>query len=166
MISQPRYRQQRKDRDRRDGRKILFYTIMFTFLVLALTLKRCLGPAYRHSTYIPVQREEGDSTFHWATAVRYYTAHARCRMDCRHITEQEVNDILGKGSVNIEKSTLNEPMCSQKYAIEGYSNENQHLRIVVSPCGNKLTIITCIDLNQEWSCPSCGDNSNKKATDE
>ncbi len=155
MIRQPGYKQLRKNRDRRDGRKILFYSIMVILLIIALSLKRCLGPAYKHSAYIPLENTPNNPTFKWATAVRYYTPHARCRMDCRHITAQEVDDILRTGSINIEKSSLNEAGCDKKYAIDGYSKNNLHLRIVASPCGDKLTIITCIDLDKKWKC-DCG----------
>ncbi len=32
-----------------------------------------------------------------------FTRHARCRMDCRHITVQEIKEILDKGSINYSK---------------------------------------------------------------
>ena len=39
-----------------------------------------------------------------------------------------------------------------KYAVEGYTAEQQHLRIIVAPENAKLIIITCIELGVEWSC--------------
>jgi len=38
------------------------------------------------------------------------------------------------------------------YALEGYSDEHQHLRIVVAPESDGLVVITCIDLDNEWQC--------------
>src|SRR6185503_18661379 len=32
------------------------------------------------------------------------TRHARCRMDCRHITEKEIREILEGGEINYKKS--------------------------------------------------------------
>jgi Domain of unknown function (DUF4258) len=80
-----------------------------------------------------------------------FTRHARCRMDCRHITVQEIEEILDKGDINYSKS---EPDArpDPKYAIEGYSEEHQHLRIIVAPEREKLIVITCIELGVEWSC--------------
>jgi hypothetical protein len=80
-----------------------------------------------------------------------YTRHARCRMDCRHITAREIHEILDSGNINYEKS---EPQGhpDPKFAVEGYTNEGQHLRIIVAPEGHKLIIITCIELGVEWSC--------------
>ncbi len=79
------------------------------------------------------------------------TRHARCRMDCRHITIKEIHEILDSGTVNYEKSEP-EARPDPKYAIEGYTAELQHLRIIVAPEAGKLIIITCIELGVEWNC--------------
>jgi Domain of unknown function (DUF4258) len=81
------------------------------------------------------------------------TRHARCRMDCRHITTKEIHEILDSGTINYSKS---EPDArpDPKYAVEGYTSERQHLRIILAPEGDKLVIITCIELGVEWAC-SC-----------
>jgi len=34
----------------------------------------------------------------------------------------------------------------------GYSIEKQHIRVVVAPENDGMIIITCIDLDREWSC--------------
>lgn len=164
MLRQTRYKKEREIRDRRDFKKFVTYTVLFSLLVVALTLKRCLGPAYKSAVYIPTEKQTGDSTIKWTTMVRDYTAHAKCRMECRHINDDEVQEILRNGSTNIAKSELEEVECQRRFAIDGYSKENQHLRIVASPCGNKLTIITCIDLDKKWPC-ECGE-VNQKTKDE
>jgi hypothetical protein len=80
-----------------------------------------------------------------------FTRHARCRMDCRHITANEIHEILNSGTINYAKS---EPYArpDPKYAVEGYTTEQQHLRIIVAPEGMKLIVVTCIELGVEWSC--------------
>lgn len=80
-----------------------------------------------------------------------YTHHAKCRMDCRHITETEVREILEKGTIDYNKS---EPDAKPgpKYALEGYTNEGQHLRIIFAPAQRGLVVITCIELGVEWQC--------------
>ncbi len=80
-----------------------------------------------------------------------FTKHARCRMDCRHITSKEIQEILEQGIINYNKSEP-ESRPDPKYAIEGYTAEQQHLRIIVAPENAKLIIITCIELGVEWSC--------------
>ncbi|RBL92314.1 DUF4258 domain-containing protein [Chitinophaga flava] len=83
-----------------------------------------------------------------------YTRHAMCRMDCRHVTKGEVEEILAKGKINPDKSNLQDKPCPT-YALEGYSHEGQHLRIVFAPCDQEhAKVITCIDLDKDWSC-SC-----------
>lgn len=79
------------------------------------------------------------------------TRHAKCRMDCRHITEDEIKEIIHDGKINEAKSGPGSKG-DETYALEGYSNEHQHLRIVVAPESDGLVVITCIDLDNEWQC--------------
>ena len=80
-----------------------------------------------------------------------FTKHALCRMDCRHITTKKIHEILDDGTINYAKSEPNAHP-DPKYAIEGFTAEQQHLRIVVAPEGMKLIVITCIEMGVEWSC--------------
>ena len=79
------------------------------------------------------------------------TKHAKCRMDCRQITIDEIKEILKKGNVNRSKTDVGSKGNST-YALEGYSHESQHIRVVVAPETDGLVVITCIDLNKEWPC--------------
>jgi hypothetical protein len=80
-----------------------------------------------------------------------YTKHARCRMDCRGITEDEVKQILVKGEVNYGKSEP-EAKPDPKYALEGITADGQQVRIVFAPDHGKVVVITAIDLGKEWPC--------------
>ena len=82
------------------------------------------------------------------------TRHARCRMECRHITEVEIKEILHDGKINYNKSELHGER-GPKYALEGYLPDKQHLRVIFAPETNAVVVITCIDLDNEWQCPSC-----------
>ena len=79
------------------------------------------------------------------------TKHARCRMECRHITLDEIHYILDKGTIDYAKS---EPDAhpDPKYAVEGFTEEHQHLRIIIAPENGKLILVTCIELGVEWQC--------------
>jgi hypothetical protein len=81
-----------------------------------------------------------------------YTKHARCRMSCRHINQTEVMEILKDGEINYRKSELNNKDCYKKFAIEGFTKEHQHLRIIFAPCEDEEVVVTVIDLETEWSC--------------
>jgi hypothetical protein len=80
-----------------------------------------------------------------------YTKHARCRMDCRSISEDEIRQILVKGEVNYSKSEP-EAKPDPKYALEGTSADGQQLRIVFAQDDGKVVVITAIDLGKEWPC--------------
>ena len=80
-----------------------------------------------------------------------FTKHVECRMRCRHITKDEIKEILENGKVNYKKSGISSRGDS-KFALEGYSHENQHIRVVVAPEDDGIVIITCIDLDREWPC--------------
>src|SRR6478609_1511998 len=58
-----------------------------------------------------------------------YTRHAKCRMECRHITQKEVEGIVRNGEINYKKSDVNDMPCPT-YALEGYTGDKQHVRIV------------------------------------
>jgi hypothetical protein len=72
-------------------------------------------------------------------------------MGCRHITKQEIKEIIENGTVNYRKSGIGSKGDST-FALEGFSHENQHIRVVVAPESDGLVIITCIDLGHEWPC--------------
>ena len=82
-----------------------------------------------------------------------FSKHARCRMDCRKIDSVEVDEILRTGKINFKKSdTTKADICKKRYAIEGTTHDDQQVRIIIAPCKEKLTVITVIDLDTDWSC--------------
>jgi hypothetical protein len=111
--------------------------ILLVFVCLSFT--GCRQPGTNHD---PINRRADHLI---------YTRHARCRMDCRHITETEVREILERGEIDYRKS---EPDAhpDPKYALEGNTNEGQHLRIIFAPSQRGLVVITCIELGVEWKC--------------
>ncbi len=90
-----------------------------------------------------------------------YTKHARCRMGCRAITEAEVQDIMKNGNINYRKSNVSGHPCPT-YAVEGYTNDDQHVRIVFAQCDQSTKVVTCIDLGREWQCDCPGDDNKYK----
>ena len=90
-----------------------------------------------------------------------YSNHARCRMDCRHITQAEVRDIMQQGKINYPKSDLHNARCP-RYALEGITQDNQKVRIVFAQCNEKTEVVTVIDLDTEWQCHCPGDDDKYK----
>lgn len=86
-----------------------------------------------------------------------YTKHARCRMDCREITQAEVQEVMKTGAINYRKSNVKANPCPT-YAVEGYTSDRQHVRIVFAQCDQTTKVVTCIDLEKEWKCHCPGDD--------
>ena len=59
--------------------------------------------------------------------------------------------MLESGTINNEKSEP-EGHPDPKYAVEGFTEEHQHLRLIIAPEKDKLIVITCIELGVEWEC--------------
>ena len=79
-----------------------------------------------------------------------YSKHARCRMECRHIDESEVQEILDNGTLNNNK--IEESDKGKSYPLEGVTHDKQHVRIVFAPKQENLVVVTVIDLDKDWYC--------------
>ena len=79
-----------------------------------------------------------------------YSKHARCGMDCRHIDEMEVKEILEKGEINYDR--VEEDAQGLTIPLEGVTRDGQKVRIVFAPKKNKTVVVTAIDLNKDWPC--------------
>ena len=79
-----------------------------------------------------------------------YTRHGECRMECRHINEDEVREILNHGTIAHDR-TRRDGRCPT-YAVEGTTSEDQRVRIVYGDCERETRLITAIDLGEDWDC--------------
>lgn len=104
-----------------------------------------------------VNRNRG---FDRRTSFLEYTAHAKCRMQCRRISQAEVEEIMRDGKINYKKSDVKDRPCPT-YALEGTTRDQQRVRIVFAQCDYKTKVVTCIDLDTDWACDCPGDDRNK-----
>jgi hypothetical protein len=81
----------------------------------------------------------------------FFTKHARCRMACRHITQKEVREILAAGTINYNKSDLQDAR-GPRYAVEGVTSDRQHVRIIFAENKTRLSVVTVIDLETDYTC--------------
>ncbi len=145
-------------------KKAIPYLILAVFLVIALGVRQ-----YREQSDVQPTSSTASKTtqpadgsgksyldvFRDPQSEYFFTKHARCRMKCRKITQKEVKEIVRKADVNYSKSELDAAQGS-KYAVEGYtSKDKQHIRVIVAPKQRHLSIVTVIDLDKDWECPSC-----------
>jgi hypothetical protein len=85
-----------------------------------------------------------------------YTQHARCRMQCRHISQNDIDDIMRSGEINYAKSDLEDKPCPT-YALQGHTNDGQHLRVIFAQCETKTKVVTAYDLEKDFECYCPGD---------
>lgn len=139
-----------------NNKKILPYIFLVLLAVAVFAVKNCSNNKKVANNTTTTKEQRG---LNRNPSQINYSKHAKCRMDCRHIDETEVKDILHNGKVNYRKSELDGGECRKKYALEGYSKDNQHLRIVFAPCADEITVVTCIDLDTHWECHCAGDET-------
>jgi len=106
----------------------------------------------------PTNRDKG---FDRRTAYLEYSNHAKCRMQCRKISQDEVEEIMQEGTINYNKSDLQNARCP-RYAVEGRTNDDQRVRIVYAQCDEKTVVVTVIDLETNFKCNCPGDDDKYK----
>lgn len=99
-------------------------------------------------------RERG---FDRTTSYLEYSKHASCRMQCRKISGEEVEEIMQEGKINYNKSDLKAGRCP-RYALEGETNDGQEVRIIFAQCNEKTVVVTVIDLEKDHACDCPGDD--------
>jgi hypothetical protein len=102
----------------------------------------------------PVNRDRG---FDRRISFLEYSNHAKCRMQCRKISQNEVEEIMEDGKINYNKSDLQNARCP-RYALEGLTRDEQRVRIIFAQCNEKTEVVTVIDLDTDWSCSCPGDD--------
>ncbi len=134
-------------------KKYLPYLVLIAAALLLFYVKRkqrgqFVAPSTDTHISIPTAEEPAINR---AAAHIIYSKHSKCRMECRHIDESEVKEILASGTLN--KNKIQEDARGATYPLKGITHDKQHLRIVFAPKGdNTVEVVTCIDLDTEWPC--------------
>ena len=146
-------------------RKALPYLLLLVVAVVVLTIKKCKssnGPQPTPKTNTgkrdPSAEVNRDRGFDRRVSYLQYSNHARCRMECRHITQSEVEEVMKDGKINYTKSDLQNARCP-RYALEGITHDKQDVRIIFAQCNESTTVVTVIDLDTEWTCHCPGDDN-------
>jgi len=87
-----------------------------------------------------------------------YSRHAQCRMDCRHISPQDIADIMEKGIINFNRSNRNGRPCPT-FALQGLTSGGATLRVVFAQCREETKVVTCYNLREEFECHCPGDEN-------
>jgi hypothetical protein len=146
------------------NRKFIPYLILIVLAVLTIVVRKCRqadlpDPHPGTTTDVKPKRSSNDreSGFDRRISFIEYSNHAKCRMQCRKISQAEVEEIMQEGTINYNKSDLQNVRCP-RYAVEGITEDNQKVRIVFAQCNEKTAVVTVIDLGTEWTCHCPGDD--------
>ncbi len=137
--------------------KVIPFLLLLIMAVAILFIKMYKGVKEKSDT-APVTRARG---FDRRISTLDYTQHALCRMDCRHISKSDVQDIMRTGEINYAKTDVQDKPCPT-YALQGYSNDGQHLRVIFAQCNTKTKVVTCYDLEKDFECHCAGDEKKKE----
>ena len=123
--------------------------------------KKKPGPSPKIEKQDPAANINRDHGFDRRTSYLKYSDHAKCRRDCRYISQEEVEGIMQEGKINYNKSDVKNARCP-RYAVEGITNDYQRVRIVFAQCNESTTVVTVIDLDTEFACSCPGDDDKYK----
>ena len=133
-------------------KKILPVIFIVLLAVAALALKRCNNDTVVKQTNATSKtNNDRQVKFDRNVSKFFFTKHARCQMKCREITQKEVKEILVEGTINYNKSDLNDPQ-GPTYAVEGRTRDRQNVRIIFAPKQQHMSVVTVIDLDVDHQC--------------
>ena len=148
-------------------KKAAAYLLLLLLALAVFFIKKCKNSHSATSKTKTTNRNEpsgvvnSDRGFDRRVSYLQYSHHAKCRMKCRHITEEEVKETMQDGKINYGKSDIQNARCP-RYAIEDMTKDGQHVRIVFAQCNNYTEVVTVIDLDTEWTCDCPGDDDKYK----
>jgi hypothetical protein len=138
--------------------KVIFVII----LIVAVFASRLYYHPGHAPVYVPESHSAGSTTSGTSSGIGQslidphahliYTRHARCRMDCRHISEADIREVLREGHVNAAKSQQNQSPCPTFAIEEDRHSDGVRLRVVFARCENETKVVTCIDRDHEYQC--------------
>src|SRR5436309_15910673 len=96
------------------SRSVIFSVLILIAFFLIFLIRRW---------HEPLQKEAFDR--HPTSLI--YTHHALCRMDCRHISRKEINEIIEKGIINFNKSNKQDRPCPT-FALQSRTAGGEYIR--------------------------------------
>ena len=129
------------------GQRIRLY--LYGFIIGAVLVYFLLFKGKDRTFWLPgnrVKEQVDKSTFR-------FSEHAKCILECKNITEEEVREVLKNGDVNFSESDTHGVPCPS-YAIEGTSH-NKKLRVLLTVFERDSTAEITTAINLESGKDSC-----------
>ena len=149
-------------------KKAIPYILLLAIAVAIIFIKKCKNNSAADTKYKSISNRgessgevNRDRGFDRRMSYLQYSNHAKCRMECRQITKEEVEETMQEGKINYSKSDIRNARCP-RYAVEDITKDNQRVRIVFAQCNNYTEVVTVIDLDKEWVCDCPGDDDKYK----
>ncbi len=126
---------------RTTGAKIVFFLIVILFVIALI---------FRWQE--PVRKE----AFNRNPKELVYTKHALCRMVCREISKEDIDEVIKKGAINFNRSNRREAPCPV-FAIQARISTGEYLRVIFAQCDDVTKVVTGYNLEQDFDCYCPGD---------
>lgn len=129
------------------ARNVTFTVIILAIFFLLFILKRWHEP-------------QAKEMFNRHPAHLIYTRHAQCRMHCRYIDSAEIDEIMEKGVINLNKSNRYDRPCPT-FALQGRTSTGDEIRVIFGQCADETKVITCYNLEKDFECHCPGDENKQ-----
>jgi len=90
----------------------------------------------------------------------YYTKHALCRMNCRNISKNDIDEIMHKGIINFNKTNRRDRPCPT-FALQGQTSDGEKIRVIFAQCSDETKVVTCYNLEEDFECHCPSTSSGK-----
>lgn len=84
-----------------------------------------------------------------ASKALVFSNHAACRMDCRHINRVEVESVLARGQLDLQRSDPASVPCPR------YALAEDNKLVVFADCAADTRVVTVIDTATSHPCGPC-----------
>lgn len=143
---------------------VLIAVLLLAVVVIKLIKKEPLinpGKNTTRTTKDPSSSVDRNRGFDRRVSYLEYTEHALCRMNCRKISKADIQDIMRTGTINYGKSDVKDHPCPT-YAVQGFTNDGENLRVIFAQCDYKTKVVTCYNLKEDFECHCPGDDDKYK----
>jgi hypothetical protein len=99
-------------------KKAIPYILLLAMAVAIIFIKKCKNNSAAETKYKSISNRgessgevNRDRGFDRRMSYLQYSNHAKCRMECRQITKEEVEETMREGKINYSKSDIRNARC-------------------------------------------------------
>jgi hypothetical protein len=88
-----------------------------------------------------------------------FSFQALCLMKCQQIREEEIERVIKKGVILLNKSSRFSRPCPT-FAVQGSVSEGKSVRVMLMQCTQETKVLSCYIVNQTSKCECPGNRDN------